>query len=290
MKHFFVISNESKDKDLQTANRIKEYLEQKQCVCKVATDYGVDASKEFSTDIEEIPEETECIIVLGGDGTLLQAANDVCKRDLPMLGVNMGTLGFLTDIEKHQIYGALDLLRKDEYKIEERMLLEASYRNEQGEQVTKIALNDVVLNKGRFYHLVSVKIYINNELLDQYIADGVIVSSPTGSTGYNLSAGGPVMLPTMDGIIITPICPHSLNNRSLVVSAEDEIVLEFGPIRNEREDEAILVVDGMVQRTLHNGERICIRRAEAKTKLIKLGKTSFFEVFHEKLGMGQDNS
>ena len=290
MKHFFVISNESKDKDLQTAGRIKEYLEQKQCVCKVATDYGVDASKEFSTDIEEIPEETECIIVLGGDGTLLQAANDVCKRDLPMFGVNMGTLGFLTDIEKHQIYGALDLLRKDEYKIEERMLLEASYRNEQGEQVTKIALNDVVLNKGRFYHLVSVKIYINNELLDQYIADGVIVSSPTGSTGYNLSAGGPVMLPTMDGIIITPICPHSLNNRSLVVSAEDEIVLEFGPIRNEREDEAILVVDGMVQRTLHNGERICIRRAEAKTKLIKLGKTSFFEVFHEKLGMGQDNS
>ena len=290
MKHFFVISNESKDKDLQTAGRIKEYLEQKQCVCKVATDYGTDSSKAFSTDIEEIPEETECIIVLGGDGTLLQAANDVCKRDLPMFGVNMGTLGFLTDIEKHQIYGALDLLQKDEYKIEERMLLEASYRNEQGEQATKIALNDVVLNKGRFYHLVSVKIYINNELLDQYIADGVIVSSPTGSTGYNLSAGGPVMLPTMDGIIITPICPHSLNNRSLVVSAEDEIVLEFGPIRNEREDEAILVVDGMVQRTLHNGERICIRRAEEKTKLIKLGKTSFFEVFHEKLGMGQDNS
>ena len=290
MKHFFVISNESKDKDLQTANRIKEYLEQKQCVCKVATDYGADTSKAFSTDIEEIPEETECIIVLGGDGTLLQAANDVYKRDLPMFGVNMGTLGFLTDIEKHQIYGALDLLRKDEYKIEERMLLEGSYRNEQGEQVTKIALNDVVLNKGRFYHLVSVKIYINNELLDQYIADGVIVSSPTGSTGYNLSAGGPVMLPTMDGIIITPICPHSLNNRSLVVSAEDEIVLEFGPVRNEREDEAILVVDGMVQRTLHNGERICIRRAEEKTKLIKLGKTSFFEVFHEKLGMGQDNS
>lgn len=98
------------------------------------------------------------------------------------------------------------------------------------------------------------------------------------------------MLPTMEGIIITPICPHSLNNRSLVVSAEDEIVLEFGPVRNEREDEAILVVDGMVQRTLHNGERICIRRAEEKTKLIKLGKTSFFEVFHEKLGMGQDNS
>ena len=290
MKHFFVISNESKDKDLQTANRIKEYLEQKQCVCKVATDYGADTSKEFSTDIEEKPEETECIIVVGGDGTLLQAANDVYKRDLPMFGVNMGTLGFLTDIEKHQIYGALDLLRKDAYKIEERMLLEGSYRNEQGEQVTKIALNDVVLNKGRFYHLVSVKIYINNELLDQYIADGVIVSSPTGSTGYNLSAGGPVMLPTMEGIIITPICPHSLNNRSLVVSAEDEIVLEFGPVRNEREDEAILVVDGMVQRTLHNGERICIRRAEEKTKLIKLGKTSFFEVFHEKLGMGQDNS
>lgn len=288
MRQFFVISNESKDQDLRTANAVKEYLEQKDCVCTVATDYGKDLDKTYSTDVAEIPEQTECMIVLGGDGTLLQAANDTRHLQYPIFGVNMGTLGFLTDIEKNQIYGALDLLVADQYFIEERMLLEATYRKEDGQHQNCVALNDIVINKGRMYHLVQVKVYINNELLDQYIADGMIVSSPTGSTGYNLSAGGPVMLPTMEGIIITPICPHSLNNRSLVVSPEDEVVLEISSLQKEEEDEGILIVDGVVQKTLHSGERIHIKKAAMSSKFLKLGKTSFFEVFHEKLGMGKD--
>ena len=287
MEHLFVITNTSKDPDYETANSIKEYLEDKDCTCKVGIDYGTDTEKEFSTDIREIPANTECLIVLGGDGTLLQAANDMSELELPILGVNMGTLGFLTDIEKQQIYDGLDLLIADEYEIEERMMLEGSYRDTDGDQTTVLALNDLVINKGRFYHLVSVKVYINNGVLGQYIADGVIVSSPTGSTGYNLSAGGPVMVPTMDGIIITPICPHSLNNRSLVVSAKDKVVLEIGRVRNEQENEGILVVDGMVQKTMHGGERIHIQRAEQNTKLIKLGKSSFFDVFHDKIGAGK---
>ena len=268
------------------ANAIKEYMEQNEGSCVIATDYGKDPEREYSTDVKEIREETECVIVLGGDGTLLQAANDISQLELPMLGVNMGTLGFLTDIEKNQIYGALDLLLKDEYQIEERMVLQGSYG--ENASIVSHALNDIVINKGRFYHLVSVKVYINNELLDEYIADGIIVSSPTGSTGYNLSAGGPVMLPTMEGIIITPICPHSLNNRSVVVSAEDEVMIEIGDTRDEQEHEAILIIDGMVQKTLQGGERITIQKAAVKTKLIKLGKMSFFEVFHEKLGMSTE--
>lgn len=289
MKHFFVISNESKDKDLKTAYGIKEYLKQKDCICHVATDYGLDESKEFSTNVEEIPEDTEAIIVLGGDGTFLQAANDVNKLALPMLGVNMGTLGFLTDIEKNQIYGAIDQLLRDEYRLEDRMLLSCAYTKDTGELCHTIALNDVVINKGRLYHLLCVKVYINNELLDQYIADGVIISTPTGSTGYNLSAGGPVMQPTMEGIIITPICPHSLNNRSLVISAEDEVVLELEPVRGEAQNEGILIVDGMVQKTMYGGERVHIKKAKQNSRLLKVGKTSFFEVFHEKLGMGKEN-
>lgn len=286
MRHFFIISNESKDRNLKMANAIKEYMEQNEGSCVIATDYGKDPEREYSTDVKEIREETECVIVLGGDGTLLQAANDISQLELPMLGVNMGTLGFLTDIEKNQIYGALELLLKDEYQIEERMVLQGSYG--ENASIVSHALNDIVINKGRFYHLVSVKVYINNELLDEYIADGILVSSPTGSTGYNLSAGGPVMLPTMEGIIITPICPHSLNNRSVVVSAEDEVMIEIGDTRDEQEHEAILIIDGMVQKTLQGGERITIQKAAVKTKLIKLGKMSFFEVFHEKLGMSTE--
>ena len=206
-----------------------------------------------------------------------------------MLGVNMGTLGFLTDIEKNQIYGAIDQLLRDEYRLEDRMLLSCAYTKDTGELCHTIALNDVVINKGRLYHLLCVKVYINNELLDQYIADGVIISTPTGSTGYNLSAGGPVMQPTMEGIIITPICPHSLNNRSLVISAEDEVVLELEPVRGEAENEGILIVDGMVQKTMYGGERVHIKKAKQNSRLLKVGKTSFFEVFHEKLGMGKEN-
>lgn len=289
MKKFFVIYNKSKDKNAVQANRIKAYLQEHACECMIATDYGCDTSKDYSTDASEIPEDTECVLVLGGDGTLLQAANDICHLQLPILGINMGTLGFLTLVEKEQINRALDLLMEDQYQIEERMMLEEVHEDASG-MVRNLALNEVVITKGRFYHLVTVKVYINGELLDQYIADGVIIASPTGSTGYNLSAGGPVMHPTMDGMIITPISPHSLNNRSLVISANDQVELEFGPVRNEGEDEGRLVLDGMIRKVVHNGDRIGITAAQEKTRLIKLGSTSFFEVFHNKLGVKQDNA
>lgn len=288
MEHFFVITNSSKDKDYEVANRIKHYLKSHDKTCTIATDYGMDSSKEYSTDVQEIPEDTQCAIVLGGDGTMLQAANDLAKTDIPILGVNLGTLGFLADIEQDKIYAALDHVMKDEFRIEERMLLEGTYIDRQGNVSTNLALNDIVINKGRYYHLVSVKVYINNELLDTYIADGLLISSPTGSTGYNLSAGGPVMVPSMEAMILTPICPHSLNNRSLVISAEDEIILEIGPTRNEQEDEGILITDGMVQCTLYSGEQLRIKKAKESTKFVKLNKTSFFEVFHNKLGMGKE--
>lgn len=288
MEHFFVISNNSKDKDCELAKKIKQYLETHNRTCVIATDYGNDPSKEFLVDINEMPANTQCAIVLGGDGTMLQVANDLAERDVPILGVNLGTLGFLTDIEKNKIYPALDQLMHGEYRLEERMLLEGIAISKNGERKKSFALNDIVINKGRFYHLVSVKVYINHALLDCYIADGLIISSPTGSTGYNLSAGGPVMVPSMEAMIITPICPHSLNNRSLVVSAEDEIVLEIGPSKNEKENEGIFIADGMVQKTMFSGEKIIIRKAKETTKLVKLKDSNFFEIFHNKLGMGKE--
>lgn len=288
MEHFFVITNQSKDKEQRVAKKIKEYMERRGNFCAIATDYGQDDTKEYSTDIQEIPSNTQCVIVLGGDGTMLQAANDLATTHLPILGVNLGNLGFLTDIEEHQLMPAMDKLMKDQFVMEERMLLEGSYVDKHGQEKKHLALNDVVINKGHCYHLVCAKVYINGRLLDFYIADGLVISSPTGSTGYNLSAGGPVMLPTMEGIIITPVCPHSLNNRSLVVSAKDEVVVEIGSVKDETKDEGILIMDGMVLETMHTGERIRIRRAAENTRFIKLNGTNFLEVFHNKLGMGKD--
>lgn len=288
MEHFFVITNGSKDKEFKSAKKIKEYLEQRGCFCTIATDYGQDDTKGFSTDIKEIPESTQCAIVLGGDGTILQAASDLVSTQLPILGVNLGNLGFLADIEENRLAPSMDKLIANEFVLEERMLLAGRYFDENGEEKRQLALNDIVINKGHYYHLVCVKVYINGKLLDFYIADGVVISSPTGSTGYNLSAGGPVMLPTMEGIIITPVCPHSLNNRSLVVSARDEIVVEIGSVKEEKKDEGILIIDGMVQRTMHTGERIFIQRAEENTRFIKLNGANFLEIFHKKLGMGKD--
>ncbi|MBQ3599806.1 MAG: NAD(+)/NADH kinase [Lachnospiraceae bacterium] len=289
MEHFFVITNKSKDKDFYIAKDIKKYLEDRDKTCVIATDYGQDDTREFSTDISEIPPDTQGVIVLGGDGTMLQAANDLARCDLPILGVNLGNLGFLTDIDKKQLYPALHQLIEDNYTLEKRMLIDGKYVNEKGDTVSNLALNDVVINKGHCYHLVCVKVYINGKLLDIYIADGIIVSSPTGSTGYNLSAGGPVMVPSIKAMIITPICPHSLNNRSLVVSAEDEIVLEIGNTRENGHDEGILIMDGMVQRTLYTGESIKIKQAMDHIKLIKLNGMNFFDVFHNKLGMGKES-
>ena len=288
MEHFFVITNGSKDKEYKSAKKIKNYMEQRGCSCSIATDYGQDDTKEYSTDIKEIPENTQCAIVLGGDGTMLQAANDLATTQLPILGVNLGNLGFLADIEENHLIPAMDKLISNQFVLEERMLLEGSYLEVDGNEKKQLALNDIVINKGHCYHLVSMKVYINGKLLDFYIADGVVISSPTGSTGYNLSAGGPVMLPTMEGIIITPICPHSLNNRSIVVSAKDEIVVEIGSIRGEKKDEGILIMDGMVQRTMYTGESITIRKAEENTRFIKLNGANFLEIFHSKLGMGKD--
>ena len=288
MKHFFVITNGSKDKNFESAKKIKTYIEQKGCFCSIATDYGQDDTKEYSTDIKEIPENTQCAIILGGDGTMLQAANDLATTRLPILGVNLGNLGFLADIEENHLLSAIDKLIANQFVLEERMLLEGSYLDENGKEKKQLALNDIVINKGHYYHLVCVKVYINGKLLDFYIADGVVISSPTGSTGYNLSAGGPVMLPTMEGIIITPICPHSLNNRSLVVSAKDEIILEIGSVKDEKKDEGILIIDGMVQRTMYTGESICIQKAKENTRFIKVNGANFLEIFRNKLGMGKD--
>lgn len=286
MKRFCVITNRDKEDSNRKAVYIQEYLEQKGGKCLILENRRVISEGVLHyTEADKIPEETECVLVLGGDGTMIQAAIDLVHSKLPILGINMGTVGFLTEVEPQNLERALDLMLQDKYTIENRIMLRESSVTPTGPSSGKAcyALNDVVLSKRGDCRLITIKVYINDELADIYRADGLIISTPTGSTGYNLSAGGPVMVPDTEATVITPICAHSLNKRSLVVSAMDRIVLELGQTKDFQEDEAVLVVDGRTVRGLSTGDRLEVLVPEDQTRIVKLSGVSFYKKMRDKL-------
>lgn len=286
MKRFCVITNRDKEDSNRKAVYIQEYLEQKGGKCLILENRRVISEGVLHyTEADKIPEETECVLVLGGDGTMIQAAIDLVHSKLPILGINMGTVGFLTEVEPQNLERALDLMLQDKYTVENRIMLRESSVTPTGTSSGKAcyALNDVVLSKRGDCRLITIKVYINDELADIYRADGLIISTPTGSTGYNLSAGGPVMVPDTEATVITPICAHSLNKRSLVVSARDRIVLELGQTKDFQEDEAVLVVDGRTVRGLSTGDRLEVLVPEDQTRIVKLSGVSFYKKMRDKL-------
>lgn len=267
MDKFYVITNKSKDVTLEITKRIKEYLESKGKTCVLSED-GL-----------SLPKDTDCVLVLGGDGTLIRAARELHSFDVPILGINMGTLGYLTEVEVQNMEASLDLLLDGNPMVEERMMLKGTVNG----QLEDIALNDIVLTRLGSLRIIRFHIYVNGELLNTYQADGVIISTPTGSTGYNLSAGGPIVEPTASMIVITPICSHALNTSSIVLSAEDEIVLEVAQSRDGEIEEAGVSFDGDRNMKVHTGDRILIQKAEKTTKLLKLSKVSFLETLRKKM-------
>lgn len=286
MRRFCVITNRDKEDSNRKAVYIQEYLEQKGGKCLILENRRVISEGVLHyTEADKIPEETECVLVLGGDGTMIQAAIDLVHSKLPILGINMGTVGFLTEVEPQNLERALDLMLQDKYTIENRIMLRESSVTPRGDSSGKAcyALNDVVVSKRGECRLITIKVYINDELADIYRADGLIISTPTGSTGYNLSAGGPVMVPDTEATVITPICAHSLNKRSLVVSARDRIVLELGQTKDFQEDEAVLVVDGRTVRGLSTGDRLEVLVPEDQTRIVKLSGVSFYKKMRDKL-------
>lgn len=267
MNKFYVITNTSKDISLEITNRMKVYLESKGKTCVLAEN-GL-----------SLPKDTDCVLVLGGDGTLIRAARELHSYDVPILGINMGTLGYLTEVEVQNIESAIDQLLEGNPMVEARMMLKGTLNN----TVEDIALNDIVLTRHGSLRIIRFNVYVNGELLNTYQADGVIVSTPTGSTGYNLSAGGPIVEPTASMIVITPICSHALNTSSIVLSADDEIVLEVALGRDGEIEEACVSFDGDRNMEVHTGDRILIQKAEETTKLLKLSKVSFLETLRKKM-------
>ena len=283
MNKFYVITNSMKDPDQELTGCIAEYLEKHDRQCQVQqAGRRLDGPYHY-TNPELIPEGTECIIVLGGDGTLLQAARDVVHRNIPLLGMNLGNLGFLAEVDRQSIYPALDKLMCDDYEVEERMMLHGTVFR--GEQVlgSALALNDIVICREGPLRVVRFKNYVNNEYLNSYNADGIIISTPTGSTGYSLSCGGPIVSQSASMTLMTPIAPHTMNTRSIIFPADDVITVELGKGRRQNQEQGLASFDGDTEIPMVTGDRIVIRKAEVSTKILKLNHLSFVEVLRQKM-------
>jgi NAD+ kinase len=231
----------------------------------------------------ENPAELDALVTLGGDGTLLRGARFLDGKDIPILGVNLGRLGFLTSCQSEDFEAALRNLAGGDYVAQPRMALSARAIDQSG-QVRKQwrALNDFVLHKGGFARVIRLNVFVDDESIGQYAADGIVISTPTGSTAYSLSAGGPVVVPTVESIIITPVSPHTLAIRSLVIPADAEVTIEA----NESPTELLVTVDGQVGTSFVKGEKLKVRKADNPVRIVRFPGATFFERMSVKLGWG----
>lgn len=232
----------------------------------------------------DIPAATDMAIVLGGDGTFLSVARFLEDRPTPIIGVNLGGLGFLTEISEEDCFHELEQILDGKYEIEERMRLQVSIRRDRQEIFRQSVVNDVVINKGALARIVDVKISIDDRYLTHYRADGLIVATPTGSTAYNLSAGGPIVYPTAHSTILTPICPFTLTNRPIILPSDVVIQVELG----ERIKDVTLTCDGQVGCQLASSDQISISAAPNPLRLIKTPAVDYFEILRTKLKWGQN--
>ncbi|NOQ51154.1 MAG: NAD(+) kinase [Desulfuromonadaceae bacterium] len=232
---------------------------------------------------EEIPELVDLIIVLGGDGTLISVARQVGHHKVPILGINLGRLGFLTEVTQAELPEMLDRLITGDYEITNRMMLDAAIRRNGKVIGEYTVLNDVVINKGALARIIDMETYVDGRHLSTYKADGLIVATPTGSTGYNLAAGGPIIYPEINSLVIAPICPHMLTNRPIVVWSKSfiEIKIKF------EDDVVFFTADGQVGRKLLPGDVVEVRRSAARTRLITSPSKDYFEILRTKLSWGE---
>ncbi len=232
---------------------------------------------------DEMPHHVEMIVVLGGDGTLLSVARQVWNKNIPILGVNLGGLGFLTEITLDELTPVLERVLRDEFEINEREILKAGVIR-RGKRIAEfVVLNDAVINKGALARIIDLETTINGEYLSTFRSDGLIISTPTGSTAYNLSAGGPIVYPSLHTIIITPICPHTLTIRPIIIPDD----VKIRALLKSRDEEVTLTLDGQQGFTLKFEDVVEVGKAEGRILLIKSPYRHYFELLREKLKWGE---
>ena len=258
---------------------VASYLMDRGAICYRHIEYSRNRLKPL-----DVPEDTECILVIGGDGTILNAATKVIGRNIPILGINMGTLGFLAEIPISEINHTLDQLLADDYQIEKRSMLSCQVYRDGICIESYMALNDIVLAKSAYTSVIGLNVSINETEIESYYADGVIVCTPTGSTAYNLSAGGPIINPTCKNFVLTPICPHSLTTRSVVLAKDDVITIGIMDRSSGRVGpDPVILYDGRIGLELHGGDQVRVQVASEYTPFIKMTQVSFAKILKEKM-------
>lgn len=289
MKRVGIIGKQNKPEVLTRTGDLLEWL-----LSKGVDVYIEEGVKEFlsphlsgpqlkSIKREEIPSQTEMVIVLGGDGTLLSVARLMGKNEVPILGVNLGGLGFLTEITLEELYRVLERVLDGDFSTHERVALRAAVIRGEKTLAEYIVLNDAVINKGALARIIDIETTISGEYLTTFKSDGLIISTPTGSTAYNLSAGGPIVHPSLHCIILTPICPHTLTNRPIAIPDDVEVRM----ILKSKQQEVLLTLDGQQGYVLEYDDVVEVKKSEGKILLIKSPYRHYFEVLREKLKWGE---
>ncbi|MCQ2517469.1 MAG: NAD(+)/NADH kinase [Lachnospiraceae bacterium] len=279
MKNFLIVTNESKDEGLEVSSRVGAFLEENDCSVRYVS---FNRKKPIFND-DDIA-FCDCVIVLGGDGTILSVANGIRAFDKPILGVNMGHVGYLASANKDDILNSLSRLLSGDFRLCKRMMVSGDIVRSGHSIMKNAALNDIVITRGGSLQVLNFEIYVSGRPLKSYSADGVIVSTPTGSTAYNLSAGGPICEPESDVILITPISPHTLMNRSIVLKAEDIIEIEILGAHDVDSEQLIEVnFDGGNRMPLKTGDRVVVTKSQRTTELVTFDDVSFLETLHIKM-------
>jgi len=289
MKRIGIIAKQNKPEAVPIVRSLVEWLRPKKIEVYIEKGIGelfhppLTGPHLNSVGREDIPAQVEMMIVLGGDGTLLSVARLVRDRKVPILGVNLGGLGFLTEITLEELYRVLEKVVQGDFFTNERVVLSASVIR-RGERLAEFTvLNDAVINKGALARIIDLETTINGEYLTTFKSDGLIISTPTGSTAYNLSAGGPIVYPSLHCTIITPICPHTLTNRPIVIPDDVEIQATL----KTKQQEVILTLDGQQGFTLEFEDVVEVKKAEGHILLIQSPYRHYFELLREKLKWGE---
>ena len=285
LKTIGVVAGPQKAEACDLARQLGEWCQASGVLMKLRATVESPQFGEFITLAEndgELGEDVDLVVSLGGDGTMLGVARFVGQRQVPVLGVNLGSLGYLTEFTKDELFTALEELREGSFFLDRRMLLDVKLVRDGNTVASHRALNEAVVNFGSPVRMIELECHINGMFVNSFRADGMILATPTGSTAYSLSAGGPIVHPGMSAILLTPICPHTLSIRPVVVPGESVVDLIFPQADNG----VMLPVDGQLQLNLHPGDQITVQRSQTTFDLIRPTNRNYFEVLRKKLKWG----
>lgn len=281
MKKIGFVTNLDKDPHMRYTKELVEWVKENDCTPLVADAVG-EIDKKDKVNSDYMYRNADFVVVLGGDGTILRVARRAAVYNAPILGINIGTLGYLADCEKTDARQAIKNAIEGNYKTEERMMLEAFIERGCNGHDANIALNEIYVTNAMFSRVIKLGLEINDDYINSYRADGIIVSTPTGSTAYNLSAGGPILKPDTKLMAITHVCPHSLTSRPFVVSGDDVIKIRI----ESSYGNAVLNMDGQESIPLVNGDVVTIRKSDYVTKTIRTTEMSFYDILRNKMFEG----